>query len=446
MRLFSKGGQILGARAGQVVLGALIGLTLARVLGPQGQGHYSLSVAVIMLVAAVVNGGVGLAAVPSLRRGEVRLGRMLAAQGVWLLGVGVLVLVLGLALASVGSVRELAGARLAWNASAAAAAGLGILALCAFEILFYDLLAIGRVVTGPAVNLARAGLHALLVAGLLLAARLELATAVLAYAAAQLAAALTVSHLLRRLAADGAVAVATGPAEAGPSLVGLIRVTLRRGWSGQVSAVASLLHLRLDLALVSWYHGASVVGVYSVAVMIGELLWQLPGALSPVLVYTSAAAGEGGERDATAARAVRVGLAVTAVAAAILALAIAPLLRLFSLEAYAGSAPALRAILPGIVAFAPGAVLAGDFIGRGRPAWNAQASLLTVAVNVAAGLALIPRHGAVGASWASTIAYTVGAAAMILRFRHATGLSWRTILIPCRGDLGRGTPSPSRGG
>ena len=109
-----------------------------------------------------------------------------------------------------------------------------------------------------------------------------------------------------------------------------------------------------------------------------------------------------------------------------LALVAGPLLTRFAGGAYAGSAPALLALLPGIVAFAPGAVLAGDFIGRGRPNWNTQASLLTVLVNLAVGWLLIPEHGAVGAAWSSTIAYTCGSSLMILRFRQTTGLTLRS--------------------
>jgi len=168
---------------------------------------------------------------------------------------------------------------------------------------------------------------------------------------------------------------------------------------------------------------------------VGELLWHLPGALSPLLVYSSAERTAAGERDQLAAQAMRVALGATAVAAAVLALLAGPVLAWLFGGRYAASAPALRALLPGIVAFAPGAVLAGDFIGRGRPVWNAHASLLTVLVNVACGLWWIPRLGAVGASLASTVAYAAGATAMVLRFRAVSGLGWRTLLLPSWRDF-----------
>ena len=91
--------------------------------------------------------------------------------------------------------------------------------------------------------------------------------------------------------------------------------------------------------------------------------------------------------------------------------------------AYLAAVPALLALLPGTILLAPGAVLAGDFIGRGRPVWNTQASVVTVAVNVVLCLLWIPPAAAVGAAWASTVAYGVGSLVMLIRFRLATGIA-----------------------
>lgn len=428
MKLMREGGAILAARLGQAGLTALCGLLAARALGPAGQGLYALGVTVVLFVAATANGGLGLAAVPDLRAGRVPLGRMLRAQAVWIAAVVA-------ALAAVGwfawqaGLDAVAARHLGWTGRIALYALLGAGALLAFDILFYDLLARGRLLTGPLANLARAALHLGLLAALLLGGRLSLGAALLAWAGAQAAAALACGMRLARLARSDAPE--DTPAEPTPRLVGR---TLRAGWLGQLSAVASLLHLRLDLALVAAWHGPEVVGIYTVAVMVGELLWLLPGALQPLLVYASADADDT-DRDVVAARAVRVGLAAAAVAALVLALVSRPLLSaLFGAEYLASTAP-LRALLPGIVIFAAGSVLAGDFIGRGRPAWNAQASGVTVAVNVLAGLLLIPSGGATGAAWASTIAYAAGALVMLTRFRAATGLGWRAILGPRSDDF-----------
>jgi len=427
LMLVRKGGAILASRLGQAGLSAMCGLLIARTLGPEGQGLYSLTITAVLFMAALANGGLGLAAVPDLRSGRVPLSRMLLAQMSWLGFAGLVLAVVGV-IAWRSGLDVAAHAHLGWNARIAVYALAGTLALLAFDVLFYDLLARGRLLTGPTVNLCRALLHLGLLMILLRGDRLDLGGAVSAYAAAQGAAALTALVLLARLAGR------RGPTPVEP-LPGLVVRTLRAGWLGQLSAVASLLHLRLDLALVAVWHGAEAVGIYAVAVLVGELLWLLPGALQPLLVYISSDEQASSPRDETAARAVRLGLLTTAAAAVVLA-AVAPLLlRMLFGEDYVTAAAPLRALLPGIVVFSAGAVLAGDFIGRGRPVWNAQASGVTVAVNILAGLALIPRWAETGAAWASTIAYTAGALVMILRFRRTTRLGWSALLRPKLADF-----------
>ena len=127
------------------------------------------------------------------------------------------------------------------------------------------------------------------------------------------------------------------------------------------------------------------MGIYSLAVYVGEMLWLLPGALTPLLVHSSAADASDPRRDRTAPAAVRMGILVTLIVrhcpctcwpAPLLALAGGGRTPLRARPC----APCCRASLP----LRPGVVLAGDFIGRGKPHWNTQASLATVVINVVA--------------------------------------------------------------
>ena len=46
-----------------------------------------------------------------------------------------------------------------------------------------------------------------------------------------------------------------------------------------------------------------------------------------------------------------------------------------------------------------------------------------------AGVLLIPRHGPVGAAWASSIAYACGSTVMLVRFRQITRMSLRSLIL-----------------
>ncbi|MBK9302723.1 MAG: polysaccharide biosynthesis C-terminal domain-containing protein [bacterium] len=434
MKLLREGAAVLVLRLGQAAAGAGAGLVVARALGPDDQGRYALGITLLMFVAAAVNGGVGLAAVPAIRRRPDAARSLLRVQALWTVAAALAVAALGALAWRTGTGAALA-LRLGWSPATAAAMAVALAALVLTDILAYDLLALGRLRAGTAVNLGRGLLQLALLAAALAAGAFGLAAALTVFAASQLAGAAVFAVLAAR-AAGPAPARDPGRAADGaplPRADGL-PFLLKAGWQGQLSAVVSLLHMRLALALVAAWHGAQAAGVYSVAVMIGEVLWLLPSALQPLLVW-SAAAPDGRAGAATSARAVRVALIATASAAGLAAVAAPLLLAPVFGAPYRAAVPPLWALLPGIVACAPGAVLAGDFIGRGRAAWNTQASLVTLAVNAAAGLLLIPAHGPVGAALATSLAYAVGSAFMLARFRRVAGLTWRRLLIPVRDDF-----------
>jgi len=448
MKLVEAGSKILFSRVGQVLANAAVVLVVAKTLGPEGQGHYSLTVALAMLLAALLGGGMGLAAVPPLRQDKVPAARMLKAQLIWAVGM-VVVFVLIAWWSTGGDPAHVLERRLGWFAGLGYLAAVAATGFLGFEIFSYDLLARGRLVVGAVVNGSRAFGHLALILALGLTGTLTFGRSVGVFALAQVAGMIAMLVILlreiRRPPPDtqgvsirefiGRTGFPEDVADDIPgdlaerSLPGLILFNLRRGWLGQISAVAYFLLLRLDQGLLEYYRGAAEVGIYSIAVYMGEMLWLLPGALTPLLIHSSAAHATDPERDRTAARAVRMGILLTLAAGLPLFILAEPLLALLAGGEYQASGLALRALLPGIVAFAPGVVLAGDFIGRGKPHWNTQASVLTVVINVVAGVLLIPRHGPVGAAWASSIAYACGSAVMLARFRQITRMSLRGLIL-----------------
>ncbi len=435
MRLFKAAARILFSRVGQVLAKALVLFLVARTLGPEGQGHYSLTEAGVQLLASVLGGGLGLAAVPPLRQGRIPPWRLFRAQISWVATMLLVLLALAWFSTTAQPARFLAD-HLGWQRGWGFLAALAAAGMLTFEIFSYDLLARGRLVIGSAVNGYRALGHlgAVLLVWGLGSLTLGLAVGALALAQALGGAALLILVVreFRRPSRDpeAGIAATAPPSEATAlvddegipadlarrSLPGIIWFHMRRGWLGQFSMVAYFLLLRLDQYLLEIFRGAEEVGIYSVAVGMGEMLWLLPGAITPLLVHSSATHARDSSKDRTAVQALRLGFLLTLACALPLYLLADPLLGFLLKGQFAGSAAALRALLPGIVAFAPGVVLAGDFIGRGKPHWNTQASVVTVVVNLGAAWVLIPAHGPVGAAWASTIAYAVGASVMLWRF------------------------------
>jgi len=277
LKLVAAGSQILFSRVGQVLANAVVVLLVANVLGPTGQGHYSLTVAVVMLLASLMGGGMGLAAVPPLRQGRVRLTRMFAAQMVWC--VGMVALLAGVALwAQDHRWQEYLGHSLGWTPEVAWLAVLAATGMLGFEVYSYNLLARGRLVVGAAVNGVRAVGHLVLVGVFVVAGGLTLSRAVGAFAVAQFSGMVLMLVVLVREMRGAEPAVGAGADDLNRmSLTGIVVHNLRHGWLGQISAVAYFLLLRLDQGLLAHYRGAAEVGIYSIAVYLGEMLWLLPG-------------------------------------------------------------------------------------------------------------------------------------------------------------------------
>ncbi len=280
MNLATTGSRVLVWRILQKAANALVVLAVAQGLGPEGNGRYSLALLVITVLAAVLNGGVGLASVPPLRQQKADPRQLLGAQTLWISIVAVFLVVLGILVRTTGAWHWLHEA-LSWDLNLVLVAGTAILALLLFETANYDLLATGRVVQGTRVAAIRALTH-LGAMGLLLGlARLDLTGALLAFAGVHGLAAVFLAWQARR------VVLALPPVPRRATLVGLMGGLLRRGWLGQLSALTYLLLLRLDQLFIESSHGVAAVGIYALAAWGGELLWLVPEALNPRMTRLS---------------------------------------------------------------------------------------------------------------------------------------------------------------
>jgi O-antigen/teichoic acid export membrane protein len=174
--------------------------------------------------------------------------------------------------------------------------------------------------------------------------------------------------------------------------------------------VVNLVSYRIELIVLDHDRGVAGVGVYSIAVQTGEMLWLVAGAIAASV--TAPCMREDDRQAATLiARSGLKALAYTAGAAVVAGAAAPWLIPALLGHAFAGAARPLAFLLPGIVAYAPVAILVVYVsVRRGRAHLSLVVSLVGMLVTLGAALELIPRHGAVGAATASALGYLVGAA------------------------------------
>ncbi|MFM2066771.1 MAG: hypothetical protein RLZZ584_1680 [Pseudomonadota bacterium] len=409
----------LVTRVAAVGLGLAITLYVAR-LGPARQGEFALFTAVESVLMALTSGfGVAIARRIS-HHGE----RPAGLVGASMLACLLLGLVAGAGLLAVshwsnGAPDWPAAARVTGNYQS-----LWLLALAA-PLLFVTpnlsglWLGTGRMgglarltLGAPALTLALIGLAAL--AGLPAAVGVALGAWVTA----------------RVLVALGALVAARRGGWLGrpdlPALAADGRFVLVIGATNLVA----LLNYKVDIFLVERFLGLGPTGVYSIAVMVAELLWLVSSSV------TTAAYARIGAPDA--AQATR--LTVRAMhASVLLLLALCPLLWLFAAlvvpwllgPAYGGALAALAVLLPGVALYGAASSLSAWFTNHaGRPLVPALLAGSSLLFTVVVSLLAIPRLGMLGGALATSLSYGATVALGGWLFMRASGTPAGVLLRP----------------
>ena len=198
--------------------------------------------------------------------------------------------------------------------------------------------------------------------------------------------------------------------------------------------LVQFLNYRLDVFLVAAFSGARSVGLYALAVVLGQLLWIVSNSVATVLLPRVASSSpiEGARQ---AAQLTRITLLIGVAGAAALALIASPLINIVYGQAYAEAVPMLLALLPGVVAFIAVKVLSAYLIGVGRLRITVIVSLIGLIATLALDFTLIPRLGAVGAAIASSVSYSLSAIVTVGCAMKLAGLPAREFLLVRRADL-----------
>lgn len=416
---------VLATRVTQFALGLALTYTLAHLLGPAGRGVSYVVLLIPGTLFAIATFGFPSSitffsgrgrSLPSLRRAALLLS---GTASVWLIAAALIALPF-----------------LQTNLLDTVPSGLVYLVLIAMPFQLAGSL-MGSVLYGRQVirafnliSLAQAAATLLLVLVLVGLLDLSVTGAVLGYAVASISACLAIYRELRR--AERVLADPTAPSAS-------IREIVAYGLRLYPGVVTSFFNYRADVFLLNWLLAPTValgkagqVGLYSIAVSLAEMAFYVPDSISSIL-FPRVASGLRADADRTVPTIARLTVTITFVCA--LALVPAALIGVhLLLPEYAGSLPALVAILPGVVALGLSKVLAGYLTGLGQARPTVIASSTALVLNVVFNLLLIPPWGIVGAAIASLISYGVHAGLMLRASCRASGAPLRAFLVPTRAD------------
>ena len=203
--------------------------------------------------------------------------------------------------------------------------------------------------------------------------------------------------------------------------------------SGYFSYRADTYILQASLAS-SHKSATSPLGLYSLAVTMDEALFYVPNAVATL--FLPRVAGMSVEESSVMVG--RVGRLTTliTIAAGIALIPVAFFLVKVILPQYSDCLPAFLVLLPGVVSLSVGKVMTSYIGGRGRPGTIAIGSMISVILNVAANILLIPMFGIVGASLSSLLSYTLQASIAVFFASRLSGQSPLSLFVPGRAEIG----------
>lgn len=200
------------------------------------------------------------------------------------------------------------------------------------------------------------------------------------------------------------------------------------GLKQHLGAIFQLLNYRLDMLIIAVLLTSMEVGQYSVSVVIAETIWYIPSSLGQVL-YPKTATSDIKAANTFTPLVCKTNIILTFIAILIL-YGISGIIIpwLFTSEFYP-SVMALKLLLPGTFFLGISKVLGSDLTGRGFPQYSTYASLVSLIFTVIFDFLLIPRFGINGAALASSISYMISALIITYLFIKNTGVRPLDLLI-----------------
>jgi O-antigen/teichoic acid export membrane protein len=187
--------------------------------------------------------------------------------------------------------------------------------------------------------------------------------------------------------------------------------------------------LQSDLLICDYFLGNRKTGVYSVAVSLGVPVTLVAGVVGTWVFQRTSAEHDRSVRTANTNLVSRLMITLALAMLIPLALICRPLIVLLYGNAFAGAAPALVLLTPGLFFLSAQLVLMTHLSGEGSPPVVFLAPLAGAVFNVTANWAVVPRYGIRGASMTSSAGYLIVYAIVLAYYLRRTGSRPSDVLL-----------------
>lgn len=415
-RATSTGVRVMGLRLSGYAVGFAASILIARAVGPTGRGLYAYPVALLGLVMALAHLGLEFAQVHLAAQGK-DMRHMWADATVFSVVAGIVCWAVVAGVVAIDP-HAIGGLPLSWIAIP-----MGLVPFLLMSLYWANLLQLdGRLVAATWASWFGVALQTIAIGILFFTHELTPFRVLLLQWLTNGSAWLFLLLACRRA---GLVNLRVDPA--------LFRRSLAFGVKAYVAQIFFYLVLRVDQVLVAHYAGYRQLGLYALAATVAQLLWLLTDPLAGAMIPHVVRARTGDDRRLSFSMA-RLSLSILMIAA-IGGWFLAPLVVPVVYGAgFAGAVPALRLLLPGVVALGATKSLGSVLVKEGRMLITSVLGLCALGLNIALNIVLLPRIGIRGASIASSVCYAGLALSYVAISRRRGVAGWRD-LVPRASDL-----------
>jgi O-antigen/teichoic acid export membrane protein len=207
------------------------------------------------------------------------------------------------------------------------------------------------------------------------------------------------------------------------------------GAKSHLGSIFDFLHSRIDLFLINFFVNPFSAGIYFASVRLAEGVLIIPASIGTVLFPKV-----GSEKDPQKLKeftplVCRNVLFFSLLIISSLFLVSEFLIAFLYSKDFSGATLPFQVLLIGILAICGYGILSSDLAARGKPMLNTYSIGISVLVNVFLNILFIPKWGISGAAFATTISYTVMFLITIIFYTKISGNKTRDIILLKKEDL-----------
>ncbi len=213
----------------------------------------------------------------------------------------------------------------------------------------------------------------------------------------------------------------------------VLKKSLNYGFKICLAGIFAFLILRVDLYMVNFFKGMAEAGFYSLASSFGNIFFLLPFSIATVIFPKINA--ENKSKKELIAKYSRISLFLVFLMAIGALLFIKLVIGLLYGQAFLPSVQPIILLLPGLIAFSVATVLGQYFMSIGYPLKITISWFLVAVLNIILNFIYIPQYGMIAAALSSTVSYILALCFHYYFFNKETGLGFYDIFVPRKAEI-----------